>query len=199
MGDVLVVCDAGGVFVDLISYKIRSIDPLQLDECAVGYGRGSCGSMCVNDLLEKLIRSKVGDQQYSRIREKSKQAMRSDLDQKIQRKFSLDSRPAAVELRGVNDDPEMGIQDEIIELRREELREVFDIVCTKVILLVNEQIYGVKKKGQNVQAVLLVGSFGLNKYLYSQLEASCRRRGRNINVMQSKHACVIANCRNFRR
>jgi molecular chaperone DnaK (HSP70) len=38
VGDCFVVCDAGGGTVDLISYKIGGLDPLQIDECAVGDG-----------------------------------------------------------------------------------------------------------------------------------------------------------------
>lgn len=38
VGDCFVVCDAGGGTVDLISYKICALDPLQVDECAVGDG-----------------------------------------------------------------------------------------------------------------------------------------------------------------
>lgn len=42
IGDCFVVCDAGGGTVDLISYKICSLNPFQVEECAVGdgsYGR----------------------------------------------------------------------------------------------------------------------------------------------------------------
>jgi molecular chaperone DnaK (HSP70) len=38
VGDCFVVCDAGGGTVDLISYKIVSLDPFQVEECAVGDG-----------------------------------------------------------------------------------------------------------------------------------------------------------------
>jgi hypothetical protein len=38
IGDCFVVCDAGGGTVDLISYKICSLNPFQVEECAVGDG-----------------------------------------------------------------------------------------------------------------------------------------------------------------
>jgi len=38
VGDCFVVCDAGGGTVDLISYKICALNPLQVEECAVGDG-----------------------------------------------------------------------------------------------------------------------------------------------------------------
>lgn len=39
VGDCFVVCDAGGGTVDLISYKIVGLDPLAVEECAVGDGK----------------------------------------------------------------------------------------------------------------------------------------------------------------
>lgn len=33
IGDCFVVCDAGKVTVDLISYKITALDPLRIEEC----------------------------------------------------------------------------------------------------------------------------------------------------------------------
>lgn len=38
IGDCFVVCDAGGGTVDLISYKISSLEPFQVEECAMGAG-----------------------------------------------------------------------------------------------------------------------------------------------------------------
>lgn len=42
VGDCFVVCDAGGGTVDLISYRIVSLKPFQVEECAVGDGELSC-------------------------------------------------------------------------------------------------------------------------------------------------------------
>lgn len=38
MGDAIVLCDAGGGTVDLISYEIMKIDPLELKELAPSSG-----------------------------------------------------------------------------------------------------------------------------------------------------------------
>jgi hypothetical protein len=38
VGDCFIVCDAGGGTVDLISYKVCALNPLQIEECAVGDG-----------------------------------------------------------------------------------------------------------------------------------------------------------------
>jgi molecular chaperone DnaK (HSP70) len=46
VGDCFVVCDAGGGTVDLISYKICGLDPLQIQECAVGDGMSAVHLVC---------------------------------------------------------------------------------------------------------------------------------------------------------
>ncbi|PHH59441.1 hypothetical protein CDD81_3201 [Ophiocordyceps australis] len=59
VGDNIIVCDAGGGTVDLISYKILSLRPLRVEESAVGTG-GLCGSAFLNYGFEAQVRRKLG-------------------------------------------------------------------------------------------------------------------------------------------
>ena len=52
-------CQITLISKDLISYKVRSLDPFQIDECTVGTG-AACGAMYLNDGFERLIRAKLG-------------------------------------------------------------------------------------------------------------------------------------------
>ncbi|KAJ8110622.1 hypothetical protein OPT61_g6578 [Boeremia exigua] len=52
--DCFVICDAGGGTVDLISYKVLSLNPLSIEECAEGEG-DLCGS------FDKVKRTYTGD------------------------------------------------------------------------------------------------------------------------------------------
>lgn len=47
LNDNFVVCDAGGGTVDLITYKVTQLSPLQVEESVVGSG-GLCGSTYLN-------------------------------------------------------------------------------------------------------------------------------------------------------
>ena len=59
IGDVFVVCDAGGGTVDLISYRILAISPiLQVEEACVGSG-GMCGGTFLNRKFEQFLRQKL--------------------------------------------------------------------------------------------------------------------------------------------
>lgn len=64
------------------------------------------------------MRSKIGDSQYESIREGNKKAMMREFDQRVKRNFAGDDKRCSVDLRGVEDNAEMGIEDETILLSR---------------------------------------------------------------------------------
>ena len=56
VGDGVVVVDAGGGTVDLITYKISKLDPtLEVQEAAEGSG-GLCGSPFLNQRFEQFLK-----------------------------------------------------------------------------------------------------------------------------------------------
>ncbi|KAL2685560.1 hypothetical protein Neosp_006660 [[Neocosmospora] mangrovei] len=57
-GDTIVVCDAGGGTVDLISYRIESTQPFIVKECAKGDG-GLCGGIFLDENFINLIKRKA--------------------------------------------------------------------------------------------------------------------------------------------
>ncbi|OBT39592.1 hypothetical protein VE00_10554 [Pseudogymnoascus sp. WSF 3629] len=60
-GDTFVVCDAGGGTVDLITYQVRSVEPLDLYEVVQGDG-GICGAAILDMRFEAFIRHRLGAQ-----------------------------------------------------------------------------------------------------------------------------------------
>ncbi|KAF5013318.1 hypothetical protein FDECE_668 [Fusarium decemcellulare] len=116
-GDVFVVCDAGGGTVDLISYKVNKLKPLEIEECAIGDG-GLCGSLFLNVAFEKYIKTLVGEGQYNRLRDKNKKDMMNKFENSVKRSFTADStKDYWVDLRGVEDNEKEGIDDESITLK----------------------------------------------------------------------------------
>lgn len=59
-GDGLMILDAGGGTVDLISYVIRQLHPLVVDEAVPGSG-DVCGGATVTDRFQNWLVSKIGD------------------------------------------------------------------------------------------------------------------------------------------
>ncbi|KAI8713929.1 hypothetical protein NCS52_01239000 [Fusarium sp. LHS14.1] len=181
-GDVFVVCDAGGGTVDLISYKINSISPLEIEECAIGDG-GLCGSTHMDECFEKCVKTLVGEAQYSGIRDIDKKKMLRVFEYGVKRCFTLESaKEYSVDLRGVEDNEKEGILDETIGLKHSMLRTVFDHVCGQIDTLVQNQIDEVASNGLAVKAILLVGGFGSSKYLHHRLEQSYSSQ--DISILQ---------------
>ncbi|KAJ4203212.1 hypothetical protein NW767_005323 [Fusarium falciforme] len=115
-GDAFVVCDAGGGTVDLISYKVNSTSPLEIEECAIGDG-DLCGSTRLDISFEKYIETLVGKDQYSKLKEINKKKMMRAFECGVKRCFTLEStKEYMVDLKGVEDNERNGIEDDTITL-----------------------------------------------------------------------------------
>lgn len=62
-GECFMILDAGGGTVDLISYVIRQLHPLVVDEAVRGSG-DVCGGATVTDRFRTWLLSKIGDLEY---------------------------------------------------------------------------------------------------------------------------------------
>jgi hypothetical protein len=186
--DIFIICDAGGGTVDLISYKVKSSDPLEIEECTSGKG-GLCGSAYIDMGFEKFVKLKVGRENYGNIRERYRKRMMLDFEAQVKRNFGgQDEDMRSVELVGVEDNPEEGIIDENVTLSAAAVRTLFDHVCSQVVVLVSNQIEKVKENDLNVKAVLLVGGFGASNYLHYRLENAEEIQKNNIQVIQNTDA-----------
>lgn len=66
IGDIFVVCDAGGGTVDLISYKVTGLRPiLRVTMVAPGQGK-KCGSSFLNRRFEQFLKAKLGGTHHGR-------------------------------------------------------------------------------------------------------------------------------------
>ncbi|KAF3092569.1 hypothetical protein TWF225_001905 [Orbilia oligospora] len=182
LGDVFIVCDAGGGTVDLISYMVTEVSPLQIRECGVGEG-GLCGSIFLDLAFENFIKTKVGELKYNSIQERHKKKMLDEFENQIKWNFEGDAkRLYSVELRGAGDDQEE--DEDLIEVEGGTICSIFDDVCGRIDALVENQMEQIKAEGRNTKAILLVGGFGSSRYLYSRLNKIYK--GQGISVLQSK-------------
>jgi len=67
VGDAFVLCDAGGGTVDLISYEVTGLDPLELKELIPGTG-GLAGSLVLNRRFEDYVKNIIGDEAFMSLR-----------------------------------------------------------------------------------------------------------------------------------
>ncbi|EDN09118.1 Hsp70 family chaperone [Histoplasma capsulatum] len=66
VGESVVICDAGGGTVDLITYKMKSVDyPYEVEETAIG-GGSQCGSTFLNRKFEEVLMRKLNNKPISK-------------------------------------------------------------------------------------------------------------------------------------
>jgi hypothetical protein len=78
---------------------------------------GLCGSVYLDQAFEKHIRNIVGEKQWGGLKVKSKQKMMHEFEMSIKRSYAGDEQQFSVDLQGVEDSPDEGIEDETITLR----------------------------------------------------------------------------------
>ena len=85
VGDVFVVCDAGGGTVDVVSFQVLSLSPLSLDQVVVSQG-DFCGSAFVNVEFEAQIRSILGSD-FEKLSAETKALIRNEFEFTIKRQY----------------------------------------------------------------------------------------------------------------
>ena len=76
---------------------------------------GLCGAIFLDEEFERHIRTRVGREQYEKLSKRAKANMRWDFDRGLKRSFEKGAKfKLTVELSGIPDNEEDGIEDETI-------------------------------------------------------------------------------------
>ena len=170
----LIVCDAGGGTVDLISYRVAQRSPLTVEESAVGSG-SLCGSTFLNYRFEEHVKQRMGDARYKDMRDnkpKTWQMAMRNWEETVKRNFNdVDSQDFSIPMPGIEDHEEAGIDGGFMLLNSDDIRDIFDPVVRQVIALVEGQVKTITAMNEVVSGIILVGGFGQSNYLYTVLKA----------------------------
>ncbi|KAL2824383.1 hypothetical protein BDW59DRAFT_180259 [Aspergillus cavernicola] len=183
--DVIIVCDAGGGTVDLISYQIKTLDPLRIEEVTEGTG-GICGSMLLDRIFEDFLRQKMGTKIYDALSRMSKEVAVTYWQDRVKPNFSgqYDDEFADVDyfipVPGAKDDPAIPIEDGFFEMSSEDIEKIFKPIVQDVKDLIDAQVEGIGKLRLSPKAIILVGGFGSSEYLFHQLQTA----NPNVTVLQ---------------
>ncbi|OOO07679.1 Heat shock protein 70 [Aspergillus oryzae] len=186
--DVFIVCDAGGGTVDLISYQIKTLEPLALVEVTEGTGR-ICGSMLLDQRFEKLLRDRMSVN-YATLSSKSKEAALSYWQDRVKPNYTgkYDNDYADVDyfipLPGVADNPKIPIEDGFFQLSSDDVEDIFEPIVHDVEELIAGQVAGITKLGFVTKAIVLVGGFGSSIYLLHRLQ----KKNPTVTVLQPPNA-----------
>ncbi|KAF8247626.1 actin-like ATPase domain-containing protein [Wilcoxina mikolae CBS 423.85] len=192
-GDCFTVCDAGGGTVDLITYTISSLHPLQLHEVAVGTG-ALCGAVYLDRRFEEFVAEKIGREQLEGMDHRAKFQMGQYWETYMKREFSAaedtqqqeEEEDFWVPVMGVQDSEDGRMRGGFLRVSRAEVKEIFEPIVRQVLELLGAQVLSVLKTTEkSVGAILLVGGFGSSEYLYRRILAWA---GGSIPVLQPRNA-----------
>lgn len=78
---------------------------------------GLCGSVYLDQAFERYIKTIVGEDQWQQIKDKPKKKMMKEFELSVKRCYAGDNQEYSVDLQGVEDNPEEGIDDDTITLK----------------------------------------------------------------------------------
>ncbi|KOC14413.1 hypothetical protein AFLA70_335g001231 [Aspergillus flavus AF70] len=160
VGDTVVLCDAGGGTVDLITFSIVEREPnLRLEEAS---GDGSlCGSTFLNRLFERFLESRLSSVPGWG-RDTLDEAMQR-FEMVIKRTFCGDvTQDSMIPVPGIADDSAAHIHRGRLRVSGQEMADLFKPILEEIHHLVDNQVKTSKKR---VKALFLVGGFGQSPYL----------------------------------
>jgi len=201
VGDVYVIADCGGGTVDLITYRIASVEPrLRVDECVGGTG-GLCGSTALNRRFEELVIDRLGRVQWNNMTTVARNNTLLHFDEFLKPTFcppeysdeeddEFETETYHCPVPGVLQDLHRRIRGGHLLLSSEEMKGIFEPTLEEILGLVQKQISQAESQsGSLVTGVLLVGGFGTSQYLYKYLSAKLRSKdGTQVKVLKPDDA-----------
>ncbi|KAI7260445.1 actin-like ATPase domain-containing protein [Hortaea werneckii] len=192
IGQNFVVVDAGGGTVDLITYGIKSLRPLRLEEVVRGSG-GCCGAAFLNLAFEKFVQKKLGNKAFFELRFNKPKTWLTALnyfEDHVKRNFNPAQKDTDfyVPLPNFEDNAKAGIEDGFLCVNQKDASKIFKPIVSQIIDLVEGQVSSVHALGQKVKALILVGGFGQSEFLATCLRKRFSERDPTIEVLQPANA-----------
>ncbi|KAK3616102.1 hypothetical protein LTR22_027182 [Elasticomyces elasticus] len=191
VGHSFVVIDAGGGTVDLISYSIRQLKPLRLEELAKGSG-GFCGAAFLNVRFEQFVSNKLGAETFAEIRDKKPKSWLVALkyfEEHVKRNFDPeDDLEFNIAFPGVPDNADAGIEGGFLVMDSSEVTAIFRPIVADIISLIEGQINQLQSFGLKVNGLVLVGGFGQSECLLKCLKGNFSRGASSIEILQPVNA-----------
>ncbi|KAI4262006.1 MAG: hypothetical protein L6R42_002805 [Xanthoria sp. 1 TBL-2021] len=192
-GDTFVVCDAGGGTVDLITYEILALSPsLRIVEVAKGEG-GMCGSTMLDRRFASFLIGKFGSHEMwsESLLQEAKTTFKNDIKTGFTgcKKEEWDV-PVPGLSNSTDDDPDR-IRHSRYSMKGSDIHDIFEPVIQEIINLVRQQIELSKDVGADIKAVIMVGGFGENLYLYERLRKVLARQQIEVRMSPQAWTAVV--------
>ncbi|EAT86144.2 hypothetical protein SNOG_06313 [Parastagonospora nodorum SN15] len=184
IGDGFIVCDMGGGTVDLIAYRVKSLQPTIIEEATVGNG-AQCGGIFVDRAFLRWLECRLGTSDFVKIAGcRSEQIPRISLSKKaakILQDFTLEVKTgfSGTEtgylvlpnpLSAIEEDKARGIRDGEITVTAEDTTSMFETSICRTYELLNEQLQRARKNKVDIKYVFLVGGFSESPYMHRKIK-----------------------------
>ena len=178
-GETFMVVDCGGGTVDIISYKVMSIEPFRVREVVAGAGK-LCGAFMIDDKFVDYMMHKTGFKFDSCGKDEWRQFVYSQWEYALKRTFtSGSSQPAEVHLTPpyqaipalMRMAPSRMAAKKVV-LSRDVINGFFEETYQGVLGLVKDQYSKIlyAERGRAPRNIVLVGGLGSSRYLSTRLQ-----------------------------
>ncbi|KAE8356067.1 hypothetical protein BDV28DRAFT_154932 [Aspergillus coremiiformis] len=198
-GDNYIVCDAGGGTVDLITYRIKRVNPLELVESIPGAG-DTCGSIFLNRAFENLLRKRLGSH-YTNPRTEQLENWLKD----VRKRFEVEIKQG---FTGEGDErsefllpPELygagieGTEENSLIITPKEIKEdIFEPTITRIRKLIRAQINSLDSRGHSpwrLAGILLVGGLSQSRYLFNRVRSEFSKDAETIQTPNAWASVVL--------
>ncbi|KAF3108647.1 hypothetical protein TWF102_010771 [Orbilia oligospora] len=192
--DCVIVCDAGGGTVDVVTFQVTNMSPHLVLEEKVAPKGGLCGSIYLDKAFEPVLSSMIGQRKPRNGNplvddlENARDIVTKQFNREVKTQFGGEhskSRVFTTSFYPAVKDPQ-NPETEISELRFtfETLRAIFEPICHKIWFLINSQIEKLEELNllHKLKVVVLVGGFGNSQYLRQFLREQLARRGSSVQL-----------------
>ncbi|KAJ5143425.1 uncharacterized protein N7515_002212 [Penicillium bovifimosum] len=188
--DCIIVCDAGGGTVDVITYRVKQTEPFRVEEATKGTG-ALCGSVMLDERFDALIKERVERSSGQPLPDGPARTARQYWQDYVKPSYSgpsdeddLCELGYFIPLPGVSGISNVDQSKGYLYLDGGQVQGIFDPIMKEIEDLVADQKKSVEKDGYTIKAIVLVGGLGASAYLFKRLEAAFS----GIEIMQPQNA-----------
>ncbi|GBC04297.1 hypothetical protein RclHR1_00560024 [Rhizophagus clarus] len=182
IGETIMIIDCGKGTVDITTRTLIGNNPLQLGEVTAQIS-DFCGSAFIDDEFVKFLRERLGNNAIDGLIENhysQYQFIVKDFCQHAKDPFTGDDPNFSymIDIAPSLYDYEE-IMEEFIDVKYNDIKEMFDIVVNRIIRLIHTQFSNIQ---ETCSRVSLVGEFSENRYLQNRIKEEFGHRINNISI-----------------
>ncbi|RVD87870.1 uncharacterized protein DFL_002074 [Arthrobotrys flagrans] len=182
--DCVIVCDAGGGTVDVVTFQVTKMDPhLVLEEIVAPKGE-LCGSIYLEKGFEQILSARIGQRgtgPCNEAVENARKIVTKEFADKLKIQFDMEPRRIfTIPFYPPIEDPNQpGTEISDLRFAYDTFQGIFDPICHKIYLLIQSQIEKLEERNlkHKLKAVVLVGGLGNSKYLRHFLKGQLAEKG----------------------